>query len=552
MALSSLTSVMLSATSGMRAAQVGLDLVSRNVANASTDGYTRKSVNLENRIVGAQGQGVLTGEVERQVNKNLQREIRRGQGIGESLRTREEFLGRLELSFGSPGDESSVAGNLNKLGNAFRALVSQPDSSTQQQSALAESRAFANAVNGLSSTIQSLRLDAEQTIAATVTTINSTLQQIDDLNTQIVQARGLGQSTADLEDKRDLQLNTLAKNIDVTLFERNTGEVWILTTSGRQLLDGAPSQLSFNASSAINPAMTYGAGALGGIELAGTDITGDIGGGRLRGLFDVRDELMVDAQTQLDELTARVAQNLALADLDLYDYAAVETVVTGNTTTAAASSAATSFDVSSAAGLSVGMQARFANHGTTYTITGIAGTTVSIQPATGGSTGLDIDVPSGTAIIFAAAPSAGSIGFSRRLAVNPDIETAPWRMRDGTSVASIGAVAQDNTIPRAVLDAFDRVQPFTAAAGLGQASTLTGYAGALITAQAGARAVERDSLSSQEALNGQIENRFKSDSGVNIDHELALMIEIQNSYAASARVIQAVRDMFDELLRTAR
>ena len=125
-------------------------------------------------------------------------------------------------------------------------------------------------------------------------------------------------------------------------------------------------------------------------------------------------------------------------------------------------------------------------------------------------------------------------------------------MRDGTSVASIGAVAQDNTIPRAVLDAFDRVQPFTAAAGLGQASTLTGYAGALITAQAGARAVERDSLSSQEALNGQIENRFKSDSGVNIDHELALMIEIQNSYAASARVIQAVRDMFDELLRTAR
>ena len=52
-------------------------------------------------------------------------------------------------------------------------------------------------------------------------------------------------------------------------------------------------------------------------------------------------------------------------------------------------------------------------------------------------------------------------------------------------------------------------------------------------------------------LTGQIENRFKSDSGVNVDRELALMIEIQNSYAASARVIQAVRDMFDELLRTA-
>ncbi len=552
MTLSSLTSVMLSsATSGMRAAQVGLDIVSRNVANASTDGYTRKSVNLQNRIVGAQGQGVMTGEVERQVNKTLQTEIRRGHGIGESLRAREEFLGRLELAFGSPGDENSIAGDLGKLGNAFRALVSQPDSSTQQQSAIAEARAFADSVNGLSMTIQSLRLDAEQMISATVTTVNGTLQQIDELNRQIVQARGLGQSTADLEDKRDLQLNALSKNVDVTLFERSTGEVWILTSSGRQLLDGTPSELSFNASSAINPSMTYAGGALAGIELGGTDITAEIVGGRLRGLFDARDDLMVSAQTQLDELAARVAQNFALADLDLYDYGAVETVITGTTTAGAASAAAAAFDVSSAAGLTVGMQLRFANHPTTYTVTGIAGTTISLQPATGAGTGIDIDIPIGTAIIFAAAPSAASIGFAREMAVNSDIEAEPWRIRDGTSVASVGAIAQDNTIPRAVVDAFERAPPFAAAAGRGTGITLTGYAGALITSQAGARAIARDSLGSQDALTGQIENRFKSDSGVNVDRELALMIEIQNSYAASARVIQAVRDMFDELLRTA-
>ena len=551
MTLSSLTSVMLSASSGMRAAQVGLDIVSRNVSNASTDGYTRKSVNLESRIVGFQGQGVMTGEVERQVNKSLQREIRRGQSIGESLRAREEFLGRLELAFGSPGDEGSVAGQLGDLGNAFRSLVSQPDSGTHQQSALAAARSYSDSVKGLSTTIQGLRLDADQTIAVTVTTINSTLQQIDDLNRLIVQAKGLGQSTADLEDKRDLQLGVLSKNIDVTLFERHTGEVWILTASGRQLLDGAPSELSFNPSSTMNPSMTYASGTLGGVEIGGTDITAEIHGGRLRGLFDVRDSLMSTAQTQLDELSARVAQNFALADLDLYDYAAVETVVTGDTTTATASAAATSFDVSSTAGLTTGMQLRFGNHGATYTITGIAGSTVSIQPATGGSIGLDTDVPSGTKIIFAAAPSAASVGFSSRMAVNPDIVAAPWRMRDGTSTATINTVSQDNTVPRAIVDAFERVQPFSVAAGLGPGATLTGYAGALIATQAGERAVASDSLKAQDALTGQIENRFKSDSGVNVDRELALMIEIQNSYASSARVLQAVRDMFDELMRTA-
>ena len=549
MSTASLNAILIAANSGLRASQVGLDVVSRNVANASTPGYTRKTVPLENRVVGGEGQGVFTGEIERSVNVGLMREVRRGMSIGEALRAKEDFLGRLELAFGAPGDETSISSQVARLGDAFRALSAQPDSATSQQTVLSRADALARSANALSDTIQNLRLEADQTIGTAVDGINTMLGQIDELNRQIVQATGLQQTSADLEDKRDGLLDKLSKELDINYFQRDNGEVWILTGAGRFLLDSSPHTLSFNGVSAINPSMTYAGGTLAGVQLDGVDITTELSGGRLKGLLDVRDDVMADAQTQLDELTARIAQNFALSDLDLFDYASTETVVTGRTATALATAGSTTFTVSSAAGLGLGMQFRFANHSTTYTVTGIAGTTITLTPAAGTGTGLSVDVPAATAVIFADPPGVASVGYSKVMDVNPTVEAQPWRLRDGTSAAAPGTIANDNTIPRAIIDMFEEAQAFTASAGLGASLTIGGYANALISFQSGLRGSAKDSLGAQDALNTQLQNRFASDSGVNVDAELALMIEIQNAYAASAKVINATREMFDELLK---
>lgn len=547
----SLSRILSSANSGMRAAQAGLDVVSRNVANASTEGYTRKKIEIENRIVGLEGAGVSIGDVQRSVDKSLQKEIWLGTSTREALRTKEEFLGRLELGFGTPGDDTSIASLLGGIGNAFRTLVSQPDSSTQQQTVLARARAYARSANDLSNTIQNLRLDAERTIKDVVDTVNRIVGQISEMNDLIVQARGLGQSTADLEDKRDGALKELAKNINVVPFERPNGDVWLLTADGRQLLDGKANKLTFNAMSAMNPSMTYG-GGLSGVQLDGIDVTNEISGGKLAGLLQTRDDTLVAAQKQLDEMNARVAQAFALTGLDLFNYGARETLVTGRTAAAGANAGATTFTVSSAASVAVGMNLRFANHPQVYEVTAIAGTTITIAPSTGAGTGLAIDVPAGTGMVFAAQPGAGAVGFSQAITVNPAVEADPWRLRDGTVVAAMGAIAQDNTIPRAIVDAFERIQPFTTSIGLGDAMTLTAFAGTVISAQATARATLKDEFEVRSALNNQLENRFSSGSGVNIDQELALMIEIQNSYAAAAKIVQSVQSMFDDLLGTVR
>jgi flagellar hook-associated protein 1 len=46
-----------------------------------------------------------------------------------------------------------------------------------------------------------------------------------------------------------------------------------------------------------------------------------------------------------------------------------------------------------------------------------------------------------------------------------------------------------------------------------------------------------------------LQQRFNAGSGVNIDQEMANLLTLQNSYAANARVLTAVNDLFNTLLK---
>jgi flagellar hook-associated protein 1 FlgK len=155
-------------------------------------------------------------------------------------------------------------------------------------------------------------------------------------------------------------------------------------------------------------------------------------------------------------------------------------------------------------------------------------------------------------MVFAEQPGDARTGFAGLIRLNPTVVAETWRLRDGTSAIAIGTLAQDNAIPRAVIDSFERVQPFSSSGGATGGQTLTAFAGSLIVAQASARATAKETLAARENLNEQFDQRFSAESGVNVDRELALMMEIQTSYAASAKVLQATRDLIDALMSAVR
>ena len=53
----------------------------------------------------------------------------------------------------------------------------------------------------------------------------------------------------------------------------------------------------------------------------------------------------------------------------------------------------------------------------------------------------------------------------------------------------------------------------------------------------------------QSVVVQSLQERFNESAGVNIDQEMANLLNLQNAYAANARVLSAVKEMLDQLMQ---
>lgn len=306
-----LTSALISARSGILGAQAAIDVVSRNIAGASTEGYTRKIHNQSTRVVSGTGQGIQVEEVTRQVTEGLQRETRQQSAVVEELEVIDDFLGRLEQQFGRPDDQSSISAKLTDLKDAFQALATTPEDVSTQIDVVVAAQALARSFNDLNNLIQNLREEADARIQDQVTEINTAMANIDALNKEIGQQKSLGQSTADLRDKRDLLLLQVNEKLSISSFERPDGEISVFAPGGNLMLDDTRLALSFSSTSTYTAATT-GQPVQISTGAANVSISAAIsaGDGSLAGLLRIRDTILPNIQRGLDDLAFEVATNL--------------------------------------------------------------------------------------------------------------------------------------------------------------------------------------------------------------------------------------------------
>ena len=322
----SLTSSLLHARSGLIGAQAGLDVVSRNIANATTEGYTKKIHNQSNLIIGGTGSGVRTDEVTRKVTDTLQRSLREQNGTIEKLEILDDFLGRLELEFGRPDDQSSISAKLTDLKKSFQAFSTAPENATNAIGLIATADTLSRSFNDLNTLIQDLRVEADGRISDRVTEVNNSLTSLQELNRQIGQKVAAQQSSADLEDQRDQLLLTINKNLSIGSFERTNNKITVSTADGRLMLDDTLIPMSFVATSSLTAA-TAGQP----VQLGGADVTSSITAreGSIAGLLNLRDTVLPEFQVVLDDLAFKVAGSLGTVsvggvneDLNLFTDAA--------------------------------------------------------------------------------------------------------------------------------------------------------------------------------------------------------------------------------------
>ncbi len=298
----SLNLALTSAISGLQTAQAGLDIISNNIANVQTEGYTRKQFQPQSVVLAGYGAGVTIGDVINRVDQNLLRDLRGQKSTMGLMATQNSYYRRVQDTFGTTMSNSSVSNQINKMQQEFTTLTASPETVSQQLAAIQAGVSVARNMADMSRTVQTLRMNADLEIEQAVQTMNSHLNTIAFLNDQISFNSATSRQTEDLEDKRDLALSKLAELVDVRYFKNANGSITVFTSDGTTLVDSQPVNMSHVALTQVGPATSYAGGDFNGIFAGVRDITASIRSGKIKALVDMRDNTLPDMQAQIDEL----------------------------------------------------------------------------------------------------------------------------------------------------------------------------------------------------------------------------------------------------------
>ncbi|MCB1538703.1 MAG: flagellar hook-associated protein FlgK [Rhodospirillales bacterium] len=309
------------ALSGLRVAQAQISVTSNNIANVSTDGYTRKNVEQYTRIIGEEGAGADVGIVQRRINDILLRDYRSQISLTSALDTKSTYLNQVQDLHGPPDAEQTITAQIGKLKDAFAQLANTPENSYLLDNVYAEATQTIKKFADFSDGINQMRNDVQTEMKNSVDHINSLTEQIANLNVSIKVATSQQRSTADMEDQRDLAVRDLAKEMDISYYKDSTGVITVMTKQGQLLADTQPNTMYFTKNQ-LGPQSYYPASAnpvMIGNPTTGTDLTSyDALGGKLGALVELRDQTLPTFQAQMDELAHKMAMRFDDEGLKLF------------------------------------------------------------------------------------------------------------------------------------------------------------------------------------------------------------------------------------------
>lgn len=276
--------------SGLLAFQRALSTTSHNIANASTEGYSRQRLTLGTsppQFFGGQsfGTGVQINGVERMFDGFLAQEVRSGRSGVARLETFQGLSARVGDLLGSEG--RGISSGVQSFFESVQAVANDPASISVRQTLISEAGSLAQRIGAIDSRLAELGREVDQRIAASVDEINAVGASIAEINQQIVNAPGAadGNYPPDLLDQRDRLLERLSQQVDVQADQLDGGAVNVYIGQGQALVvDGDVSELSVG-NSAYGPSQQA-------ILQGGAEVGRELSGGSLGGLIDFRDQIL--------------------------------------------------------------------------------------------------------------------------------------------------------------------------------------------------------------------------------------------------------------------
>ncbi len=286
------------------------NISSTNISNAERDGYVAKHAQVIS--LGSQGglSGVTLSPIYNAIDPTIELQTRKENSTLSQNQVMHKFYEDISVMFGAKGTQSSFAHDLGRFIATVDGITANPDLSKKTE-AMAFARSFAANISGVANKINDLRSSCDQMLDKAVKEVNELMKRITVFNETIAQfSISRDQSSpamagyidvTSLENDRAELVHQLAGFIDIDVFKTPDNTLTITTTgSGRTLVKGSYNyQLDYTPSTVVVPGQ-----ALSPITTdIGVDITTEITNGQLGGLLRMRDQDLVKAQSEFDELT---------------------------------------------------------------------------------------------------------------------------------------------------------------------------------------------------------------------------------------------------------
>ncbi|BBH64945.1 flagellar hook-associated protein 1 [Actinoplanes sp. OR16] len=222
------------ALTSLYAQRRGLDVSGQNIANASTEGYTRQRVVMQsqnaNLVPGvyattdAIGSGVTVSSVERMRNSALDQRSYTEHANSAYHNERASAYTLIEDVFGEPSD-TALQARLQDMWDGFNAVASNPDKAAPKSALIQQATTVAVTLNDASAQLNNQFQATRAGLDTSVSEVNKAADTIAKLNKEIVIAQGAGLGANELQDQRGQAILKLSELVGATATDMPNGAV---------------------------------------------------------------------------------------------------------------------------------------------------------------------------------------------------------------------------------------------------------------------------------------------------------------------------------------
>ncbi|CUH96268.1 hypothetical protein P22_2358 [Propionispora sp. 2/2-37] len=478
------------ATSGLRVNQAALTVVSNNLSNVNTTGYSRQRISMVETSNGTSlGMGANVESITRARNTFLDKTYRNentdaGYWTVKSgdLEYMQEIVNEYEYSSDDETTKTSLQTLLEDFFDSWSDVATDPSDQSSREIAVSSAVSLVEALSDMDAQLRQLQEDACDRIGEGVDTLNSLAQQVADLNEQIMAGKINGGEVSYLEDARDSLIDEMSNYAQLTVTTYSDGNVTVSIGGINLVNEDKVKELVVSGTGSVSDPVT--------ISWADTGQKADISSGTLGAYLEESEQVDLDALDGTD-----LPYNFTTGSLSEINTMrqALNTMIT----------------------------------------------TVAVTVNSLCTSGTDLNGDTGIAF-FTKIDDSQPLSISN-IQVNPELLEDDGYQK---VVASSNGSEGDNTIANAIYALQDEELFQFNGTSMNIATFYSTFTSWLGTAADDANS----SYDTQAALVSSVDSARQEVSSVSLDEEMANMVQFQNAYAASARVLSAIDSLIGDMI----